>query len=99
MSNTGFNVVVTNPYGDNSLSPITFKYIAPPQPPTVTGVDPATGSTQGGTTIAISGANFTGATGVTVGGNAATGTLSINGRDMAFSDEVIGVLLGDDGPE
>ncbi len=45
---------------------------APPPPPTVTGVSPSTGSTAGGTTVTISGTNFTGASAVKFGTVAAT---------------------------
>ena len=41
-------------------------------PPTVTSLSPNSGSTAGGTNVTITGANFTGATSVTFGGNAAT---------------------------
>jgi hypothetical protein len=46
-----------------------FSYIAGP---TIASVSPNSGSTSGGTTITITGANLTGATSVTVGGAAAT---------------------------
>jgi hypothetical protein len=46
-------------------------------PPTVTAVSPATGSVAGGTSVTITGTNFTGATAVDFGGTAATG-LTIN---------------------
>ena len=45
---------------------------APPPPPTVTGVSPATGTTAGGTTVIITGTNFTGASAVKFGTVAAT---------------------------
>ena len=45
---------------------------APPPPPTVTGLSPATGTTAGGTTVIISGTNFTGASAVKFGTVAAT---------------------------
>ena len=45
--------------------------------PTVTGVSPSTGSTAGGTTVTITGTNFTGATVVTFGTTAAT-TFAVN---------------------
>lgn len=41
--------------------------------PTVTGISPASGITAGGTSVTITGTNFTGATTVTIGGSAATG--------------------------
>ncbi len=46
--------------------------------PTVTSVDPASGPTAGGNTITITGTKFTGATGVTIGGNAATSVVVVN---------------------
>ena len=45
-----------------------FTYVAAP---TVTGVNPSTGPPAGGTAVTISGNNFTGATAVKFGGNAA----------------------------
>ncbi|OWG15640.1 hypothetical protein KDK82_3133 [Delftia sp. K82] len=41
--------------------------------PTVTSISPASGSSIGGTTVTLTGTNFTGATAVTFGGTAATG--------------------------
>ena len=41
--------------------------------PTVTAINPTSGTTAGGTSVTITGTNFTGATGVTIGGTAATG--------------------------
>jgi hypothetical protein len=41
-------------------------------PPTVTSISPTSGSTAGGDTITITGTNLTGATSITVGGNACT---------------------------
>ncbi len=49
-----------------------------PSPPTVTSVVPNSGSTAGGTAVTITGDNFTGATGVTFGGNAATSVVVVN---------------------
>lgn len=45
--------------------------IANPATPTVTGVSPSSGPTTGGTSVTISGTNFTDATAVTFGGNPA----------------------------
>ena len=47
-------------------------------PPVVTGVSPATGLAAGGTLVTISGVAFTGATGVTFGGTAATAVVVVN---------------------
>ena len=53
-----------------------FTYTVPPRP-TVTGVSPTTGPTTGGTSVTITGTNFTGATAVTFGATAAT-TFTVN---------------------
>jgi len=49
-----------------------FTYEAPDTAPTITAVSPASGPTTGGTSVTITGTNFTGATGVSFGGTAAT---------------------------
>lgn len=50
----------------------TFSYVAPPPPvPTIAAVSPAAGSTAGGTTVTISGANLSDATAVQFGSAAA----------------------------
>jgi hypothetical protein len=59
-------VTVTTPGGSASAGK--FTYVTPP--PTITGISPASGSTQGGTTVTISGTNLGGAT-VSFGGAAA----------------------------
>ncbi|WP_179783920.1 IPT/TIG domain-containing protein [Rhizobium sp. AN5] len=53
-----------------------------PAVPTLTGVSPASGSTAGGTVLTITGANLTGATGVTIGGTAATGVNVISATSI-----------------
>lgn len=63
------SVVVTTPAGSNSANSA-FTYTLPP--PTVTGVSPAGGTTEGGTSVTITGTDFTGATAVTFDGTAAT---------------------------
>jgi hypothetical protein len=50
----------------------------PSGPPTITGVSPGSGPTSGGTSVTVTGANFTGATSVTFGGAAATGVSVLN---------------------
>jgi hypothetical protein len=47
-------------------------------PPTVTSIVPASGSTAGGTAVTITGTDFTGATGVTIGGAAATSVVVVD---------------------
>ena len=58
------SVVVTTPAGSNAANTL-FTYVTPP--PTVTSLSPSSGTTSGGTSVTITGANFTGAvTGVCV---------------------------------
>ncbi len=68
---TGSNVpvVVTTPAGASPAANL-YSYVAVP-PPTVTAVSPNHGSAAGGTSITITGTNFTGASAVTIGGSAA----------------------------
>jgi uncharacterized delta-60 repeat protein len=47
-------------------------------PPTVTSLSPNTGGTAGGTSVTLTGTNFTGASAVTFGGNAATNVTVVN---------------------
>jgi hypothetical protein len=53
-------------------------YTSSASAPTVSGVDPSSGSTTGGTAITITGTDFTGATGVTIGGASATSVSVVN---------------------
>ena len=64
------DVTVTSLGGTSAPNPPAdqFTYVAAP---TVTGVNPNTGPPPGGTSVTISGTNFTGATAVRFGGNAA----------------------------
>ncbi|HYN43323.1 MAG TPA: IPT/TIG domain-containing protein, partial [Thermoanaerobaculia bacterium] len=55
-----------------AISRPSFTISAPLPPPTVSAIDPASGTTLGGTTVTITGTNLTGATAVTFGGTAAT---------------------------
>ena len=67
------DVTVLTPGGTSATSPADeFTFVTPPAP-TVTGVSPASGPTSGGTTVTITGTNFTGATSVSFGAAAATG--------------------------
>jgi hypothetical protein len=68
------SVVVTTPVGSNAANTL-FTYLAPP---TVTAISPNQGPTSGGTAVTITGTNFTGATGVTMGGAAATSVAVVN---------------------
>ncbi len=71
-------VVVTTPGGSATAATL-FTAVAPPG---VTSVAPALGTTLGGNTITVTGAGFSGATAVTVGGNAATGLTVVNGTTL-----------------
>ena len=62
------SVAVTTPGGSTS-SPGTFTYIPAPA---ITGLAPTSGPAAGGTSVIITGTNFTGATAVTFGGTLAT---------------------------
>jgi len=49
-----------------------YTFVTPPSPPTVTGVAPASGPDTGGTSVVITGTNFTGVSAVDFGATAAT---------------------------
>ena len=51
-------------------------------PPTVTAVSPSSGPTAGGTSVTITGTNFTGATGITIGGAAATSVVVVSNTSI-----------------
>jgi hypothetical protein len=57
-----------------------FTYVAPA--PVVSSVSPSSGSTAGGTSVTISGSNFTGATGVSFGGVAASSFSVVSGSQI-----------------
>jgi len=54
--------------------------------PDVSSVSPATGPSAGGTAITITGRGFTGATGVKIGGAAATGVAVVNDTTITATD-------------
>jgi hypothetical protein len=63
------DITVTNPGGTSATSGVDrFTYVAPP---TVTGISPTTGPTGGGTSVTVTGTNFSGASSVTFGSNPA----------------------------
>ncbi|RKP59156.1 autotransporter domain-containing protein [Pararobbsia silviterrae] len=64
------NVTVTTPGGTSAVNGLDqYTYLSAP---TVASISPSTGSTAGGTSVTITGTNFTGATGVKFGTTAAT---------------------------
>ena len=67
------DVIVTTPFGvSTSSSADAFTFVAP-SAPTVTLLTPNSGSTEGGTTVVITGTDFTAATDVSFGGSSVTG--------------------------
>src|SRR5262249_59227258 len=58
-----------------------YTYVAP-NGPTVTAISPNHGTTLGGTSVTITGTNFTGATGVTIGGTAASFVIVISSTSI-----------------
>jgi hypothetical protein len=52
------------------------------QTPTVTAISPGSATAAGGTRVTLTGTNFTGASGVTIGGVAATGLVVINATTL-----------------
>jgi len=73
------NVVVTNPGGQSATSTSGYTYAtAPAQAPTVTGVNPTSGPTTGGTSINITGTGFASGATVTVGGTLASSVVVSN---------------------
>jgi hypothetical protein len=76
------NVIVTSPVGASTGGTGAFTYVTPPPPvapaPTVTLVAPNNGTTLGGTSVTITGTDFTGATLVAIGGNPATNLIVVN---------------------
>ena len=61
-----------------SIGAFEFNGAAPAPAPTITSISPVTGSAAGGTTITITGTDFTGATAVTIGGIAASSFTVVN---------------------
>lgn len=70
------SVDVTNSGGTNA--PNTLYTYETPDPPTVSAIDPATGTTAGGTNVTITGEQFVGATSVTIGGTEVTSFIVVN---------------------
>jgi hypothetical protein len=71
------DVTVTTPGGTSATSSADQYTYVPPPAPTVTAVAPTSGPTTGGTSVVITGTNFTGATAVKFGTVAAT-TFTVN---------------------
>ncbi|HEX3185874.1 MAG TPA: IPT/TIG domain-containing protein, partial [Pyrinomonadaceae bacterium] len=73
------NVTVTNPGGESGTKTNGFTYAAAPLPaPSVSGINPTSGTTAGGTSVTISGSNFVSGATVTIGSTAATNVVVTN---------------------
>ena len=76
------DIVVTNPDAQSGTGTGLFTYVAPvaptpPPAPTISSVNPSSGSTLGGTSITITGTGFLAGAMVTIGGSSATvGTIT-----------------------
>ena len=68
-------------YGAASAPTVTAGACSSPAP-TVTSISPSTGTTAGGTSVTITGTNFTGATSVSIGGTAATGVTVVSATSI-----------------
>ncbi len=80
-ANTTVNVTVTNSLGTSPTSGV--DQYAYEDAPTVTAISPSSGTTVGGTSVTITGTNFTDATGVTFGtGNSASSYSVISSTSM-----------------
>ena len=73
------DVLVTTPGGTSANTAAdNYLYTTPPVAPTVTALNPTSGTTLGGTPVTITGTDLTGATAVTFGGTAATSVVVVN---------------------
>lgn len=76
------DVVVMNPDFQTATRASGFTYTTALPAPTVTAVSPNTGSTAGGTSVTITGANFVGTPSVVIGGANATGEVFVNSTTL-----------------
>ncbi|HKT69833.1 MAG TPA: IPT/TIG domain-containing protein, partial [Terriglobales bacterium] len=73
-------VTVTNTDGQSGTLPNAFTYVSPT--PTVSSVSPNSGSTNGGTSVTITGTNFAAGATVAFGGTAATSVTVVSGTQI-----------------
>jgi RHS repeat-associated protein len=90
------NVVVTNPDSQSGTLANGFTYVAPA--PTVSSINPTSGTTAGGTPVTITGSNFQSGATVSLGGVAATGVTvtppsTINATTGAHAAGVANVVV------
>jgi hypothetical protein len=67
-----YPVTITTPAGTSAAKTFTFEAPPPPGTPTLTGIDPASGTETGGTPVLLTGTNLAGTIGVDFGGSTAT---------------------------
>lgn len=78
---TSGTVQITSSAGSGS-STASFTVTAPPPPPTISGFSPASGVV--GSTVTVSGSNFTGATSTQIGSSASTAVTVISATSLSF---------------
>jgi hypothetical protein len=76
------SVTVTNADTQSATRANSYTYSSTFPPPTVTGIAPTFGSTNGGTSVTISGTGFLTGAAVSVGGTAATGIVVVNNNTI-----------------
>jgi len=90
------NVVVTNPDQQSVTSANAYTYVAAAAP-TVTSIAPASGPTNGGTAVTISGANFQSGASASIGGSAVTiatrSATQITGTTTSRAAGVVNVVV------
>jgi hypothetical protein len=77
-----YAATATNSGGYWVMQMATFKASASSQAPTITAISPASGSTNGGTAVTITGTNFAAGDSVTFGGTAATNVIVVSGTSI-----------------
>ena len=92
------DIVVNTSMNGGSATGANDRFTYNPPAPTVSGVSPNSASTAGGTTVTITGTNFSGVTGVSFGGTAAssytvTSSTSISAVDPAESVGTVNVTV------
>ncbi len=92
------DVVVMNPDFQTATRSSGFTYTTAPPAPTVTAISPNTGSTAGGTSVTITGANFVGTPSVTIGGANASGEAFVNSTTLtatvpAHASGIVSVVI------
>ena len=92
------DVVVTGPGGSSVTSTLTKYTYTVAAGPTVSSLSPASSTIAGGVVVSITGTGFTGTTGVTFGGTAATGVTVINDTSIlatapAHTSGIVDVLV------